>query len=317
MSHGPVPWIPLAVLCGVAASVHDTGVAASTQRSRFSVSVDTVSVAVTVLDDKERIIAGLPRENFRIFEDGVEQQVEFFSRDELPLKMVILLDTSTSMRAKLALAQQAAVDFVGTLKPDDEVQVVEFNERVLTLVEFTSDFDRVIEAIQQTKLAGATSLYNAIYISLKDLEAQSESELDRRAIIVLSDGNDTNSRLVFEDVRQQARKSNVIIYAISLRASESDLKKDKYRNAKYELDMLARETGGVSYAPEKIGDLSDVYDEIASELKGQYTLSYISTNPEQDGSWRQLQILSAREGSQIRAREGYYAPKARRTPRSP
>lgn len=316
MSHRPVVWMLLAGGCVFVASL-DRSVAAQGQRSRFSVSVDTVSVAVTVLDDRDRIVAGLPQENFKIYENGVEQQIEFFSREELRLKMVILLDTSTSMREKLPLAQEAAVHFVRTLKPGDEVQVVEFNERVLTLVEFTSDFDQVAEAIMQTELAGATSLYNAIYISLKDLEALSQSELDRRAIIVLSDGNDTNSRLVFEDVRQQARKSNVMIYAISLRASEADLKKDKYRNAKYELDMLARESGGVSYAPEKIGDLSEVYDAIAAELKGQYTLSYISTNPEQDGSWRQLQILSAKEGSHIRAREGYYAPKARRTRRTP
>ena len=282
------------------------------KRPQFRVGVDTVSVSVTLLDKKGRLVTGLPQDNFKIFEDGVEQEIQYFSRGELPLKMVILLDISTSMRQNLPLAQEAAVGFVESLAPGDEVQVVEFGDRVLTLADFTSDFEEVKKAIRSTEVEGATALYNAIYISLKDLEAYSRDELDRRAIVVLSDGNDTRSVLGFEDVKDQARKSNVIIYAISLRASEADLKKEKYRNAKFELDMLAHESGGVSYAPQKLGDLSDVYDEIATELKSQYGLGYVPTNAEHDGKWRHLQILTAAEDTHVRAREGYYAPRKAR-----
>jgi VWFA-related protein len=287
------------------------------ERPRFRVNVDTVSLAVSVQDGEGRLLSGLPQENFQVFEDGVLQQVQFFSQGELPLRMVILVDTSGSMREKLALAQEAAVRFVRSLKPGDEVQVVEFNDRVLTLVEFTRDFDEVEQAIRETEALGATSLYNAVYVSLKDLHRESPEELDRRAIVVLSDGNDTKSVLGFEDVKEQARKSNVVIYAISLRANEQDLEKDKYRNAKYELDLLARETGGVSYAPTKIEDLSGVYDQIAAELKSQYSLGYVSTNPATDGAWRRLQVLSREPGSQIRTRGGYFAPRpARRSRRA-
>lgn len=279
---------------------------------QFRVSVDTVSLSVTILDEEDRLVTGLPKENFTVYEDGVEQTIQFFTHAEVPLKMVILLDTSASMRQKLPMAQEAAIRFVESLQSDDEVQVVEFGDRVLTLTQFTRDHEKIAAAIRSTEPRGATALYNAIYISLKELEAYREDDLVRRAIIVLSDGNDTRSVLQFQDVREQARKSNVIIYAISLRASESDLEKEKYRNAKYELDQLAEESGGVSYAPQKLSDLGGVYDEILNELKQQYSMGYVSTNPAHDGEWRRIQVISATPGTRVRAREGYYAPKKSR-----
>ncbi len=281
-------------------------------RPRYRVSVDTVSLAVSVVDGDGRLVMDLLQDSFQIFEDGVEQTIQFFSRGELPLRMAILVDTSGSMREKLELAQEAAVRFVRSLKPGDQVQVVEFNDRVLTLAEFTTDFDRVEGAIRATEATGATSLYNAMYVSLKDLAREGQEELDRRAIVVLSDGNDTKSIVPFEDVREQARKGSVVIYAISLRATETDLVKDKYRNAKYELDVLARETGGVSYAPETIDDLAGVYDQIAAELKSQYSLGYVSTNAATDGAWRYLQVVSKETGNEIRTRPGYFAPRPAR-----
>jgi len=283
---------------------------------RFRVGVGTVSLSLTVLDDDGHLVTGLPKENFTVYEDGVEQAIQFFAHGELPLKMVILLDVSSSMRQKLEMAQEAAVRFVDSLTPGDEVQVVEFGSRVMTLVEFTPDFTEAANAIRSTTVEGATALYNAVYVSLKDLEAYRSDQLDRRAIVVLSDGNDTKSVLRFEDVKEQARKSNIIIYAISLRANEADLKKEKYRNAKYELDMLAEASGGMSYAPEKLNDLSDVYDDILEELKAQYSIGYVSMDAEHDGKWRHLQILTAEPGTRVRSREGYYAPrKSRRRPR--
>ena len=294
------------------ALVATTSLAQEPDVPRFRVGVDTVSLSITLVDEGGRLITGLPEENFTVYEDGVQQDIHFFAHGELPLKMVILLDVSSSMRQKIEMAQEAAVRFVDSLKPGDEVQVVEFGSRVLTLVEFTPDFTEVADAIRSTTVAGATPLYNAIYISLKDLEAYRSDQLDRRAIVVLSDGNDTQSVLRFEDVKEEARKSNIIIYAISLRASEADLRKEKYRNAKYELDMLAEESGGVSYAPEKLNDLSGVYEVILEELKGQYTLGYVSMNTEYDGKWRHLQILTAEPGTSVRTREGYYAPRKSR-----
>lgn len=295
-----IPWLVVA-LVGASAYAQD-----------FRVGVDTVRLSISLLDEEGRLVTDLPEENFTVFEDGVEQDIQYFVRGELPLRMVILLDVSASMRQKIEMAQEAAVQFVESLRPEDEVQVVEFGKRVLTLASFTSDFAAVATAIRSTEVGGATALYNAIYVSLKELEAYRSDELDRRAIVVLSDGNDTQSSLAFEDVRDQARKSNIMIYAISLRASESDLVKEKYRNAKFELDMLAEESGGVSYAPLKLSDLAGVYDQILLELKSQYTIGYVSSDGKRDGSWRRLQVLTSAPGTRVRTREGYYAPRESR-----
>ena len=278
----------------------------SKQTAQFRVSVEMVSLSVTVFDKKQRLVTDLEQENFAIYEDGVAQQIRVFSKEDLPLRMVILLDTSSSMRSRMELAQDAAVRFARSLKEGDQVKVIEFNTRVLTLSDFTTDFEKVEKAIRATKAEGATSLYEALYIALRSLSHRREGD-ERQAIVVLSDGNDTRSLVTFEDVRQLARKTDVLIYTISVRGSENDLKKQKYANAKYELERLSGETGGSSFAPEKIKDLSGVYERIATELKSQYNIGYVSTNTKTDGAWRHLQIRCDREDSVVRSRIGYYA----------
>jgi Ca-activated chloride channel family protein len=126
---------------------------------------------------------------------------------------------------------------------------------------------------------------------------------------VLSDGNDTRSLVTFDDVRDLARKTDVLVYTISLRGQEEDLKKQKYLDAKYELEKLSVETGGSSFAPSGIDDLAGVYERIAAELKSQYNIGYVSTNSKTDGSWRRLQVMCNQEGTEVRSRAGYYAPR--------
>lgn len=285
---------------------------ASQQRSRFEVSVDMVSVSVTVFDEKRKLVTDLEEGNFTVYEDGAEQEIRVFSREDLPLRMIVLLDTSSSMRMKMRMAQDAAIEFVRSLKTGDQIKVIEFNDRVLTLDEFSSDVDGVAEVIRDTEAKGATALYNAIYISLQSLSRRRQAD-ERQAVVVLSDGADTRSLVTFEDVRELARKTDVMIYTISLRGSEKDLKKDKYLNAKYVLEKLAEESGGSSFSPEDIKDLSGVYDQITNELKSQYNMGYTSSNTVADGSWRRIQVLCTRPGVDVRTRAGYYAPRARRS----
>jgi len=280
----------------------------SKQAAQFRVSVEMVSLSVTVFDEKQRLVTDLEPENFAIYEDGVAQKIRVFSKEDLPLRMVILLDTSASMGRRMDLAQEAAVRFARSLKERDQVKVIEFNSRVLTLAEFTTDFEKVENAIRATKAEGATSLYEALYIALRSLSRRRQGD-ERQSIVVLSDGNDTRSLVTFEDVRQLARKTDVLIYTISLRGSKDDLKKQKYSDAKYELEKLSGETGGSSFAPEQSKDLSGIYEQIAIELKSQYNIGYVSTNTNSDGAWRRLQIRCDREGSAVRSRIGYYAPR--------
>ena len=278
------------------------------QRPQFRVSVEMVSLSVTVLDEEHRLVTDLEADNFIIYEDGVAQEIKVFSREALPLRMVILLDTSSSIESRLALAQEAAVRFVDSLKPGDEVKVIEFNSRVLILTDFTPDFEDAKAAIRSTKAEGATSLYEALYISLRSFSRYHEGD-ERMAIVVLSDGNDTRSLVTFDDVRDLARKTGVLVYTISLRGQEDDLRKQKYLDAKYELEKLSGETGGSDFAPAEIKDLAGVYERIAAELKSQYNIGYVSTNAKTDGSWRRLQIRCIQERTEVRSRVGYYAPR--------
>jgi VWFA-related protein len=286
----------------------------STQPNRFEVSVDMVSLSLTVFDDKHKLVTDLEEDEFKVYEDGVEQEIKVFSREDLPLRIVLLLDTSSSMQMKMRMAQEAAIEFVRSLKAGDQIKVIEFNDRVLILEDFSSDVDRVREAIESTEAQGATALYNAIYIALQSLSRRRQAD-ERQAVVVLSDGNDTRSLVTFEDVRELARKTDVMIYSISLRGTEKDLKKNKYLNAKYVLEKLAEESGGSSFSPEGIKDLSGVYDQIADELKSQYNMGYTSTNIAADGRWRRIQVLCKRPDMDVRTRAGYYAPRPRRSRR--
>jgi len=278
------------------------------QRPQFRVSVEMVSLSVTVFDEDRRLVTDLGVEDFNVYEDGAPQEIKIFSREALPLRMVILLDTSSSIERRLALAQEAAVRFVDSLQPGDQVKIIEFNDRVLALKDFTPDFAEAKEAIRSTKAQGATSLYEALYISLRSFSRHRDGN-ERLAVVVLSDGNDTRSLVTFDDVRELARKTDVLVYTISLRGQEDDLKKQKYLDAKYELEKLSTETGGSSFAPAAIDDLAGVYERIAAELKSQYNIGYVSTNTKTDGSWRRLQVMCNQEGTEVRSRVGYYAPR--------
>jgi VWFA-related protein len=269
-----------------------------------------VSMSLTVFDENKKLVTDLKKEDFTVYEDGVEQELGIFSREDLPLRMIILLDTSSSMRIKMEMAQDAAIEFVQSLKPGDQVKVIEFNDRVLNLIDFTADIDEVAAAIRTTVPDGATALLDAIYIALHSLSRRRQGD-ERQAIVVLSDGADTRSHVTFEDVRERTRKTDVTVYAISLRGSEEDLKKNKYFEAKYVLEKLASESGGSSFAPEEIKDLVGVYEQISNELKNQYSLGYISSNTKTDGAWRRIQVLCKRPGLEIRTRDGYYAPRRR------
>jgi Ca-activated chloride channel family protein len=279
---------------------------AQDQRPRYQVSVDMVSLSLTVFDEEQRLVTDLTQDEFKIYEDGVLQDITVFSKENLPLRMVILLDTSSSMRMKMKMAQDAAIEFVRSLKSGDQFKVIEFNHQVLTLVDFTNDLEQVESAIYGAAAEGATALYNAIYIALQSLSRRRKTD-ERQAIVVLSDGNDTGSLVTFEDVLESARKTDVTIYTIFLRGTQKDLKKNKYFQAKYVLERLAKESGGSAFSPENIKDLAGVYGEIASEIKSQYNLGYISTNTQADGKWRRIQLICTRPGMDLRTRSGYYA----------
>ena len=215
------------------------------------------------------------------------------------------------MREKLPQAQSAAISFAKTLRPQDAAQVVQFNERAATLQEFTSDLALLETAVRKTEASGPTALHNALYVALKDLGRQKRAgELRRRAIVLLSDGEDTSSLITDEQVLDLARKTEIAIYAISLRENtEVDRARREFSQAEYLLTALSRETGGVVYFPTALSELDAVYGRIAEELRTQYSIGYASSNRKRDGKWRRI-VVRAITGDDLLVRHklGYYAP---------
>ncbi len=275
-------------------------------RYQFRVTVDLISLNVTVTDTGNRFVTDLLQDDFSVFEDGISQDISVFSREDLPIRMVLLVDTSASMDEKMTFAQEAAVNFVAQMKDDDLTEVVEFGSKAHVLQPFTADIDKLRRAIRMTQAGGTTSLYNALYIALKNLTRRRQ-DIRRQAIVVLSDGEDTSSLVTFEQVMELTKDTDVTIYTISLRRQGSKRSR-AFSEAEHVLKKLAEETGGQWFFPEEIGELASVYGRIAAELKSQYNIGYISNNPKRDGSWRRVVVQTGYPNLLVRTKLGYYAP---------
>jgi len=301
MNFHRIPGVVVSIVCAAT-------IAVGAQQGRFRSGVELVSLNVTVTDGT-KYVTGLEQEDFEVFEDGARQSLSFFSHMQQPIALAILLDTSNSMEDKLATAQEAAIGFVRRMKKDDVIEVVEFNSQVRVPQPFTNDMNALERAIRQTSVNGSTSLYNAIYVSLralKDERARNAEEIRRQAIVVLSDGDDTSSVIEYDDVLDLAKRSETAIYAIGLRQPETG--RGKFKEAEFVLRQLSQETGGRVFFPTSIAELPKIYEQISEELASQYTMAYSSKNPMRNGAWRRIDVRVNKPGLTARTRRGYYGP---------
>lgn len=291
----------------VAAALACLTVAVSAQRFRAGIELVSLSVSVS---DGSRFVGDLDEKEFEVFEDGAKQPISFFTRKQQPIALAILLDTSNSMEEKLPTAQQAAIGFAKRLRPEDVAEVIGFSTQVRILQPFTNDIPALERAIRDTAADGSTALYNAMYISLKELKkikARSEDEIRRQAIVVLSDGDDTSSLLPYEEVLDLAKRSETAIYTIGIRPP--DIGRASFKEAEYVLRQLAQETGGRPFFPAHVNELPKIYDAISQELTTMYSMAYSSKNPSRNGSWRRVLVRVTRPGLVTRTRQGYFGPK--------
>jgi Ca-activated chloride channel family protein len=298
----------------VAASlVASLAVLSAQQPPSFRAGVDLVSLNVTVME-AQKYVTDLNQDDFSVYEDGVKQDVTFFNKSNLPIALALLLDTSASMESKLQTAQEAAIGFAKKLRPQDLAEVIDFDSRVTVLQNFINNAPELETAIKKTSAGGSTSLYNAIYIALKDLKkvvAKSPDEIRRQAIVVLSDGEDTSSLLPFEEVLDLAKRSETAIYSIGLRANEGPSTSTRgFKEAEFVLRQFSQETGGRSFFPNQLADLNGVYGQIAEELSSQYIVGYTSRNPKRDGAWRRIVVRVNRPNTVARTKLGYFGPTA-------
>jgi Ca-activated chloride channel family protein len=292
-------------LCGLLLLTALTGTQA-VQRQVIKVDVDLVNIYFTVCNKHGRSIPNLDRANFVVYEDNNPQVITNFSREtDSPLKLVLLIDTSGSVRYKLPFEQDVAVTFLSsTLRPGgDQASVVTFDSTIDLRQNYTGDQELLASAVRRTRAGGATRLYDALSFLLERTPAEGDG---RHAIILLTDGADTVSRSSPSEVVEAAQRNNVPIYIVSVNSlgipsDESDLRDST-------LEMLGTETGGKAFFPKRLKDLSSHLAAISKELRSQYTIAYRSTNDRRDGSYRKIRIDVKNTQYFVHARAGYYAP---------
>jgi Ca-activated chloride channel family protein len=281
------------------------------QGGTFRSGVDLVALNVTVTDASNRYLTDLGADDFLLFENGLKQEIGYFSRTNLSLSVSLLLDSSASMDDKMRTTQEAASGFVQSLRPEDQAQVIDFDSRVNVLAPFTSSKADLEKAIASTVAGGSTSLYTAIYIALRELkktEVRGFEDRRRRAVIVLSDGEDTSSLVSYDEVLELAKRTETAVYAIGIRSKEPAGSGKGYGQADFALRQLTTQTGGRVFFPSSVDELRSIYALISQELSSQYLVGYTSTNQKRDGTWRRINVRTSRPGATARTRMGYYAP---------
>jgi Ca-activated chloride channel family protein len=270
-----------------------------------------VNLPVSVADKKGRYITDLAVDNFEIKEDGQRQQITSLSREsELPLNLAVVMDTSNSVRAKLKFEKEAGMNFIDTVvrRGKDLALFVVFNSKVELLQDFTDNLEDLRDAIYGVKAGGPTALFDAVY---RTCEEKMLTALSRRAIVLLSDGEDTASRHTLEEAIEIAQKAETVVYCIGtknagffgVKGGMSGSEGDK------ELKRLAEETGGRAFFPTELIELEKTFADIEQELRSQYVLFYASSNQNRDGRFRKLDVnVIGRDGMRVRVKRGYTAP---------
>jgi VWFA-related protein len=290
------------------AALEGKGERAEKRADNLVVNVELVNVLFTATDRKGRLVTDLEQSDLRLFEDNKPQAITNFSREtDLPLTIALLIDTSTSIRDRFKFEQQAAIDFLAkTLRPGrDKALLITFDSAIELVQDFTDDPERISRAIRQVRPGGGTKMLDAVYLACQE---KLKAERGRKVLILISDGDDNLSLETLGSTLEMAQRADVSLYAISTNSSGffglTAPKSDKL------LKRLAEETGGRAFFPFKAEDLAQSFQDIGEELRSQYSLAYRSSNPNRDGSFRSIKIETARKSLKVKARKGYYAPRA-------
>ena len=272
-------------------------------------NVDLALANVTVTDPYNRLVTGLDKDNFRAFEDGVEQEIVHFSSEDVPVSIGVIFDMSGSMSNKVDKARQAAVQFFRTANPQDEFFLVSFNDRAELTSSFTSSVEEIQNRMMYTSAGGRTALFDGIYLGLSQMR---DARHGKRALLVVSDGGDNHSRYTESDVRNFLKEADCQLYAIGVYDSNDMGRSREERYGPTLLAELAEMSGGRSFPVSRLNDLPDIATKIGMELRNQYVLGYRPSNTQRDGTWRRIRVrLELPKGLpplNVYAQTGYYAP---------
>jgi VWFA-related protein len=284
------------------------GAAKADESSLIRVDVTRVDMLFTVTDKKGRFVTDLAKEDFEVVENKKPQTIqEFAAKSDLPLRLGILIDTSNSIRDRFRFEQEAATEFVNSVVHPhvDKAMVVSFDTTAQLASDLIDDPEKVANSIRALRPGGGTALYDALYFACRDKLGQDQPKHDfRRAIVILSDGDDNQSRYTRDQALERAQKDDVVIYAISTNISRIESDGDKV------LKYFTEETGGSAYFPFKVEDMAQNFENIANELRHQYNISYRPEPLATDGLFHPVQLrVKGRKDLVVRVRNGYYAQK--------
>ena len=272
----------------------------------IKIDVARVPLLFTVTDRKNRFITDLGREDFRVFDDGWEQEIREFDREsDLPLRIGVILDTSNSIRARFKFEQEAAIEFLQNVlaEESDRAFLVSFDTRAELIVDYTNDIEELADGVRRLRAGGGTALYDAIYYACRDkLPEDQPKEQFRRALVVIGDGEDNRSSVTREDALEMAHKAEAVVYTISTNRTGHAAVGDKT------LRRFATETGGRAYHPFQARDLQQSFVNIANELRHQYFILYSPSQFVNDGAFHSVEVRTRHRNATVRVRSGYYAP---------
>src|SRR5271154_1240451 len=274
----------------------------------IKVDVNLVVLHTTVLDDRGKFVEGLTADNFRVYEDKTEQKLSVFKREDIPVSMGLVIDNSGSMRDKRPRVNEAALTLVQSSNPQDEAFVVNFNDDFYLDLDkdFSSSIPELKEALERIDARGSTALYDAVIGSLDHLKKAAK---EKKVLLIVTDGEDNTSRNSLEKTVREIQKTDTVIYTIGLLGQES---KKNAKTARKALMAIAQASGGVAYFPENVEDVHAICEQVAHDIRHQYTLAYYPSNTARDGTFRSVHVdvIPPRGHGKLvaRTRNGYYAP---------
>jgi Ca-activated chloride channel family protein len=276
---------------------------AAQEEPTFRADTNLVVLHATVVDKNGKLLTNIPQSGFKVFENGVEQPLKIFRREDVPVSMGIIIDNSGSMRGKRVSVAAASMDLVKASNPQDEDFIVNFNDDAYLDQPFTSDNKKLEEALDKIDSKGGTAMRDAISMSIDYLKDKGKK--DKKVLLVVTDGNDNTSNISLEQLVRKARQSEVLIYAIGLLNEEEPREASKAKRA---LKALAENSGGVTYFPKDPAEVDKITPQVAHEIRNQYILAYLPTNPTLDGTFRKINVTVKGFGNPtVRTRNGYYA----------
>jgi Ca-activated chloride channel family protein len=278
-----------------------------THTKPLKVDVDLVLVPVTITDPMNRLVTGLDRDNFALFEGKDQQEIKHFSSEDAPVSLGVIFDMSGSMGSKIERAREAVVEFFKTANPQDEFFMIAFADKPEEISDFTQSVDEIQGKLLYTIPKGRTALLDAIYLGISKMR---QAKYQKKALLIISDGGDNHSRYTEGEIKSLAKEADALIYAIGIY--------DHYASSEEErlgpglLTDISELTGGRAFTIDNPNDLADVATKIGIELRNQYVLGYRPKNPTHDGKWRKIKVkLLPPKGLpplRVYAKTGYYAP---------